>query len=91
MANIKSAIKRNRQNKKRRLRNRIYRGQARTYISDARSSIEEENLEEARAATFKAISALDKAAAKGILHKNNVARRKSRLMKHLGTLENQGS
>ncbi len=91
MANIKSAIKRNRQNKKRRLRNRIYRGQARTYIRDARSSIEEENLEEARAATFKAISALDKAAAKGILHKNNVARRKSRLMKHLGTLENQGS
>lgn len=91
MANIKSAIKRNRQNKKRRLRNRIYRGQARTYIRDARSSIEEENMEEARAATFKAISALDKAAAKGILHKNNVARRKSRLMKHLGTLENQGS
>jgi small subunit ribosomal protein S20 len=91
LANIKSAIKRNRQNKKRRLRNRIYRGQARTYIRDARSSIEEENLEEARAATFKAISALDKAAAKGILHKNNVARRKSRLMKHLGTLENQGS
>ncbi len=91
MANIKSAIKRNRQNKKRRLRNRIYRGEARTYIRDARSSIEEENLEEARAATFKAISALDKAAAKGILHKNNVARRKSRLMKHLGTLENQGS
>jgi len=91
LANIKSAIKRNRQNKKRRLRNRIYRGQARTYIRDTRSSIEEENLEEARAATFKAISALDKAAAKGILHKNNVARRKSRLMKHLGTLENQGS
>ena len=91
MANIKSAIKRNRQNKKRRLRNRIYRGQARTYIRDARSSIEEENLEEARAATFKAISALDKAAAKGVLHKNNVARRKSRLMKHLVALENQGN
>ena len=91
MANIKSAIKRNRQNKKRRLRNRIYRGEARTYIRDARSSIEEENLEEARAATFKAISALDKAAAKGVLHKNNVARRKSRLMKHLVALENQGN
>ena len=84
MANIKSAIKRNRQNKKRRLRNRIYRGQARTYIRDARSSIEEENLEEARAATFKAISALDKAAAKGILHKNTAARRKSSLAVMLG-------
>lgn len=91
MANIKSAIKRNRQNKKRRLHNRIYRGQARTYIRDARAYIQEENLEEARAATMKAISALDKAAVKGILHKNNVARRKSRLMKQLLSLESQGS
>lgn len=91
MANIKSAIKRNKQNKKRRLHNRIYRGQARTYIRDARASIQEENLEEARAATMKAISALDKAAVKGILHKNNVARRKSRLMKQLLSLESQGS
>ena len=91
MANIKSAIKRNKQNKKRRLHNRIYRGQARTYIRDARAYIQEENLEEARAATMKAISALDKAAVKGILHKNNVARRKSRLMKQLLSLESQGS
>ena len=91
MANIKSAIKRNKQNKKRRLHNRIYRGQARTYIRDARASIKEENLEEARAATMKAISALDKAAVKGILHKNNAARRKSRLMKQLLALESQGS
>jgi small subunit ribosomal protein S20 len=91
LANIKSAIKRNKQNKKRRLHNRIYRGQARTYIRDARASIQEENLEEARAATMKAISALDKAAVKGILHKNNAARRKSRLMKQLLALESQGS
>jgi small subunit ribosomal protein S20 len=89
--NIKSAIKRNKQNKKRRLHNRIYRGQARTYIRDARASIQEENLEDARAATMKAISALDKAAVKGILHKNNAARRKSRLMKQLLALESQGS
>lgn len=91
MANIKSAIKRNKQNKKRRLRNRVYRGQARSSIRDARASIEEENLEEARAATLRAISALDKAAVKGILHKNNVARRKSRLMKQLAALESQVS
>ena len=91
MANLKSAIKRNRQNKKRRLRNRIYRGQARTYIRDARASMLEENLEEARASTLLAISALDKAAEKGILHKNNAARRKSRLMKQLATLENQSA
>ena len=91
MANIKSAIKRNRQNKKRRLHNRIYRGRARTYIRDARVAILNEDLEEARAATHKAVSALDKAAEKGILHKNNVARRKSRLMKQLAALETESA
>jgi small subunit ribosomal protein S20 len=89
LANIKSAIKRNKQNEKRRLRNRIYRGRARTFIKEAREQIAAKNLEEARAATLVAISALDKAAEKGILHKNNAARRKSRLMKRLATLETQ--
>ena len=87
MANIKSAIKRNKQNEKRRQRNRVFRGRARTYVKNARDVIISENLEEARAATLQAISALDKAAEKGILHKNNAARRKSRLMKQLATLE----
>ncbi len=87
MANIKSAIKRNKQNEKRRLRNRYYRGRARTFIKKARKAIEMNDLENARAETLKAISALDKAAEKGIIHKNNAARRKSRLMKRLVTLE----
>lgn len=89
MANIKSAIKRNRQNNKRRLRNRVYRGQARTFIRDARASMVEEDLEQARTATMKAVKALDKAAEKGVIHKNNAARRKSRLMKQLAALEQQ--
>ena len=71
MANLKSAIKRNRQNKKRRLRNRVFRGQARSFVRDARASFLEEDLEEARTATLKAVSALDKAANKGIIHPNN--------------------
>jgi small subunit ribosomal protein S20 len=45
------------------------------------------NVEEAREATNVAVMALDKAAEKGILHKNNAARRKSRLMKRLAVLE----
>jgi small subunit ribosomal protein S20 len=49
------------------------------------------DLEDARVTTQKAISALDKAAAKGILHKNNVARRKSRLMSRLAKLEKESS
>ncbi|NLG73211.1 MAG: 30S ribosomal protein S20 [Chloroflexi bacterium] len=91
MANIKSAIKRNRQNEKRRLRNRVYVGRARTFVKKARAQIESGNLEEARKATITAISALDKAAEKGILHKNNAARRKSRLMKRLNQLERQAA
>ncbi len=89
MANIKSAIKRNKQNEKRRLRNRIFRGRARTFIKKARLVIEEGDREEARAATLQAISALDKAAEKGVLHKNNAARRKGRLMHRLAAMEKQ--
>lgn len=83
MANIKSAIKRNKQNEKRRIRNRVYRGQARTYIARARTAIAEKDAVAAEATTLVAIAALDKAAQKGVIHKNNAARRKSRLMKRL--------
>ncbi len=79
MANIKSQIKRDRQNEKRRLRNRVVRGTARAAVRDARATIEEGKLDEA--ALVEAISKLDKAVSKGVLHKNNAARRKSRLMK----------
>ena len=89
MAHIKSEIKRNRQNEKRRQRNRIYRGRARSFVKKARLTIEDGDLQAAREATIQAISALDKAAEKGIIHKNNASRRKSRLMKHLAELEKQ--
>lgn len=91
MANIKSQIKRNRQNEKRRFRNRIYTGKARTYVKKAKLAIAEGDLENARLATHEAISALDKGAEKGIIHKNNAARRKSRLMKRLNSLEKQSA
>ena len=80
MANIKSQIKRNRQNDKKRLRNRVYRGEARIAVRNARTTIEE-GVPESKAALQEAISALDKAAEQGVIHKNNAARRKSRLMK----------
>lgn len=87
MANIKSQIKRNRQNKKRRVHNRVFRGSARTAIRKAQVAIENGDMDDARTATQTAIKALDKAAAKGIIHKNNAARRKSRLMAKLNSLE----
>ncbi|GAP07163.1 ribosomal protein S20 [Anaerolinea thermolimosa] len=86
LANIKSQIKRNRQNEKRRLRNRVYRGRARTFVAKARTAIETASPEEAKEAVIRAVSALDRAAEKGVIHKNNAARRKSRLMKRLAAL-----
>ena len=91
MANIKSAIKRNKQNEKRRLRNRIIRGRARTFVKRARAQQDSATPEDARQATLQAVKALDKAAEKGVLHKNNAARRKSRLMRRLAALEKNAS
>lgn len=87
MANIKSQIKRNRQNEKRRVRNRVFRGAARTAVKNARAAITTGDPETSKAALMAAISQLDRAAEKGVLHKNNVARRKSRLMKQFARLE----
>ncbi len=89
MANTRSAIKRIRQNEKRRLRNRNFAVRARTFVKRARSAIQDGQVEEAREATQAAVRALDKAAGKGVLHKNNAARRKGRLMKQLAALERQ--
>jgi small subunit ribosomal protein S20 len=89
LANIKSAIKRNKQNEKKRLRNRVYRGSTRRYIAKARTAIESGELDTAESRVKEAIKALDKAAQKGVLHKNNAARRKGRLMKQLSALKQE--
>ena len=81
MANIKSQIKRNRQNEKRRLRNRNFRGAARTAVKDAHHAMTSGT--DSQAAVMAAISALDKAAQKGAIHARNASRRKGRLMKQL--------
>ncbi|HET7653128.1 MAG TPA: 30S ribosomal protein S20 [Acidimicrobiales bacterium] len=85
MANIRSQIKRNRQNEKRRLRNKAVRSELKTRIKTAVVTAESgaENSEEALRL---AVKKLDKAAAKGIIHKNQAARRKSRLMKRINAI-----
>lgn len=85
MANIKSQIKRNRQNEKRRLRNRAVRGKVRAAVNQAHTAFEASS-PDAKEAVMKAISALDRAAEKGVIHKNNAARRKGRMMKRLAAL-----
>lgn len=85
MANIKSQIKRNKQNQAARLRNRVYRGSARTFVRKALVALNTGKEEETKQALRDAIVALDKAAGKGVIHKNNAARRKSRLMARLNS------
>jgi small subunit ribosomal protein S20 len=84
---LKSSQKRERQNVKNRARNRSYKSTARTMIKKAFAAIESGELESAKEATVEAVKALDKAAAKGAIHKNNASRRKSRLMTRLSALE----
>ena len=83
MANIKSAEKRARQNVKRQMHNRYFASTARTYIKKARLQIAAGDLETAETTVQQATKALDKAAQKGIIHANNAARRKSRLVQAL--------
>jgi len=87
LANIKSQIKRNRQNLKKRARNRLFRGAARTSVKKAREVLETGKVKDANTAVAEAISVLDRTAQKGVIHKNNAARRKSRLMKQLANME----
>ncbi len=80
MANIKSQIKRNKQNEKARLRNRAVRSELNTRVKTATAAVGTEN--EAEALRM-AIKKIDKATQKGVLHKNAAARRKSRLIARL--------
>ena len=79
----KSAQKQVRVTEKRRLRNKSIRSQCKTNITKAERLIFSGELESAQKAVVATISCLDKAAEKGIIHPNNTARRKSRLMKKL--------
>ena len=81
MANTKSAEKRIRSNESKRLRNQMYRSRVKTMVRKAEHLIF--GGEPSEDAVKEAIRTLDKAAVKGIIHKNNAARRKSRLMKKL--------
>lgn len=69
------------------MRNRVYRGTARTYVRKAEAAIKVGDAQASQEEVLKAIKALDKAASKGVIHKNNAARRKSRLVKKLNTME----
>ena len=80
MANIKSQIKRNLQNEKRRVRNKGVRSELRTRTANAMRAAGSDDSPEALRLAVKRI---DQAASKGVIHKNTAARRKSRLMRRV--------
>ncbi len=82
MANIKSQMKRNRQNEVRRVRNKAARSEIKTRVKSAVTAAEQ-GAENSAEALRLAVKRIDKAATKGIIHKNQAANRKSRLMKRL--------
>ena len=83
MANIKSHIKRNRQNEARRQRNKSERSRLRTLTKRLTDALEAGDQAAAEDAYRIAAQAYDKAAAKGIIHKNKASNKKSRLAKKL--------
>ena len=81
MANHKSALKRSRQNEKRRLRNKSVKTRVKNIVKSAQLAVNEKSKEEAIKELNNAKSTIDKAAKKGVIHKKTAARKTSRLSK----------
>ena len=80
MPNIKQQEKRMRQAEKRRIRNKSRKTEIKTYIKHFETALQRGDRDESEEYLAKSIKALDKAASDGVIHKNNAANRKSRLM-----------
>ncbi|KIL37181.1 30S ribosomal protein S20 [Cohnella kolymensis] len=90
MPNIKSAIKRTKTNEARRLRNASQKSALRTAVKQADTVVTGTDVNAAKEALVTAQKKLDKAATKGLIHKNAAARKKSRLAKKVNALSAQG-
>ncbi|MFP3465250.1 30S ribosomal protein S20 [Leifsonia sp. SIMBA_070] len=86
MANIKSQIKRNRTNKKAQERNKAVKSELKTAIRSTREAVVSGDKEKATAALRLAAKKIDKAASKGVIHKNQAANRKSAIAKQVAAL-----
>ena len=86
MANIKSQIKRNKQNEKRHHRNKAVKSELKTLVRKFREAAEAGDKDTAVEASRVAARKLDKAVSKGVIHKNQAANRKSGLAKQVAGL-----
>ncbi|MFV0420702.1 30S ribosomal protein S20 [Oleidesulfovibrio sp.] len=87
MANHKSAIKRHKQSVKRAARNRAVKTRIKNVIKSVRAAVTEKDKEQAQATLTEAMSVLDKASSKGVIHWKNAARKISRLSKAVDGIE----
>jgi small subunit ribosomal protein S20 len=87
LATHKSAEKRARQNKKRQLRNVSVKSRVKTRLKAVLSVVGEKKKDDSRDALAKAIAVIDKAASKGVLHKNTASRKISRLTRKVNQLD----
>ncbi len=87
MATHKSAIKRDRQNKARRVTNSSVKSATKTEIKKVLAAVEEKNAEDSSKALTEAIKVINKAASKGVYHKNNASRKISRLTRKVNALK----
>lgn len=83
----RSALKRARQNERRRLRNRHYRTMVKNAVKKVRVAVEAKDLEEAKALLPQAVSIINKAVSKGVLHWRSASRKVSRLSRLVNSLE----
>jgi small subunit ribosomal protein S20 len=86
VANIKSQIKRNRQNEKARMRNKAVKSELKSSVRKFREAADTGDVEAATTAMRAACRSLDKAASKGVIHKNQAANRKSAIAKRAADL-----
>jgi small subunit ribosomal protein S20 len=86
VANIKSQIKRNKQNEKRHQRNKAVKSELKTLVRKFREAVAAGDKEAALEASRVASRKLDKAVSKGVIHKNQAANRKSSIMKQAASL-----
>ena len=87
MATHRSAEKRDRQNKKRKIRNTAVKSQTKTEIKKVLAAVDEQDLDSSVKALKSAIQVIKKAASKGVYHKNNASRKVSRLTKKVNALK----
>lgn len=87
MANIKSQIKRNRTNEKRRIRNQAVKSELKTFVRKTREAVEVGEKEQAEELLRVTSRKLDKAVSKGVIHKNQARNRKSKLAQRVGAMD----